>query len=75
MAYEKYPWSGSIPAGTHRICNCGDSANKPYCDGSHAQSESGKTPILYEVTEEKKAAICQCCKSEHGPLCDGSHRG
>ena len=38
MAYDNSPWSGTIPAGTHRICTCGESANKPYCDGTHNYS-------------------------------------
>jgi len=72
MAYDNSPWSGKLTAGNHFICSCGESSNKPFCDGNH--SGSGKTPTKLEVSEEKSVALCMCGKTTNGPLCDGSHR-
>ena len=73
MAFESRPWVGTIPEGSHRLCACGESANKPYCDGSHARTGSDKTPLLYKAESEAKVAVCQCGKSGNPPLCDGTH--
>jgi CDGSH-type Zn-finger protein len=73
MSYDSSPWSGTISAGAHRICTCGESANKPYCDGAHSSASNDKTPVLFKVEEEKKVALCMCGKSLNSPLCDGSH--
>lgn len=73
MAYETRPWVGTIPEGSHRLCACGESDNKPYCDGSHARTGSDKTPVLFRAEQASKVAVCQCGKSGTPPLCDGSH--
>lgn len=54
-------------------CACGESANQPYCDGAHARLNTGKTPIVVEISEPKKVAWCGCRRSEKKPFCDGSH--
>ena len=74
MAYESSPWVGTIPAGTHRLCACGESSNKPYCDGSHARTGSDKTPALFKAEQDSKVAVCQCGRSGNAPRCDGSHQ-
>ena len=73
MAYEFGPWVGTLPEGTFRLCACGESANKPYCDGSHARTGSEKRPALFVQEKEGKVAVCQCGRSANAPLCDGSH--
>jgi CDGSH-type Zn-finger protein len=73
MAYESRPWVGTIPEGAHRLCACGESDNKPYCDGSHGRTGSDKTPVLFRVEAASKVAVCQCGKSNGFPLCDGTH--
>jgi len=54
-------------------CACGQSENGPYCDGSHSRKNTGKTPIVVEITEEKKVAWCGCRASGNKPFCDGTH--
>ncbi len=74
MAYEPRPWVGTIPEGTHRLCACGESANKPYCDGSHGRTGSARTPALFKAEADSQVAVCQCGRSGNAPLCDGSHQ-
>jgi CDGSH-type Zn-finger protein len=74
MAYGSAPWVGTIPEGTHRLCACGESANKSYCDGSHGRSGSDKTPALFRAEADAKLALCQCGRPGDAPLCDGSHQ-
>lgn len=73
MPYEAGPWKGTIERGKKAFCACGESENKPYCDGSHDRKGTGKTPCVVEITEEKRYAICQCGQSGNAPHCDGTH--
>lgn len=74
MSYETRPWAGAIETGTKAFCACGESENKPYCDGSHARKSTGKTPHVVEIAEAKNYAICLCGTSGDPPFCDGSHK-
>jgi CDGSH-type Zn-finger protein len=60
-------------AGTKAYCQCGLSANLPYCDGSHSLENAGVGPYVIEVTEPGKKAVCQCHQSSNKPWCDGTH--
>ena len=57
--------------GTYHWCQCGESSNQPFCDGSHAGT--GFTPMMVEITEKKTVALCQCKQTNNAPMCDGSH--
>lgn len=60
-------------AGRKAYCQCGLSADLPYCDGAHKRENTGVTPIVCEVNEAGKKAVCQCHKSDNLPWCDGTH--
>ena len=60
-------------AGKKAYCQCGLSANLPYCDGTHSRQNTGLRPIVVEVEEAGKKAICQCHRSDNLPWCDGTH--
>ena len=52
-------------------CACGKSANQPFCDGAHQDTDI--TPLKYEAEESKKLFFCACKATQGAPLCDGSH--
>jgi CDGSH-type Zn-finger protein len=74
MPYEKNPWKGTLKPGTYAFCSCGESENKPFCDGSHARKGTGKSPYRTELPEERRYALCQCGHSGKAPFCDGTHK-
>lgn len=53
-------------------CQCGRSANQPYCDGAHKATDI--RPIIVELTEAKRVAWCGCKQSGNKPFCDGTHK-
>lgn len=72
MGYQNEPYVVEEEPGTKHYCTCGESANKPYCDGSH--KGSGKTPAEVTLDEKKTLHICGCGKTGNSPYCDGSHK-
>ena len=73
MPYQDTPYLVDETPGTKHYCACGESANQPYCDGSHDKAGTGKTPAQAEITEAKRVAICGCGKTGNSPFCDGTH--
>ena len=61
-----------LEAGTYYWCACGQSANQPYCDGSH--KGTGFTPVSFTVEAKKRVALCNCKRTANGPFCDGAHK-
>lgn len=58
-------------SGTYFWCSCGESANQPFCDGSH--KGTGFSPVKVEIESEKLCAWCTCKRTRNAPFCDGSH--
>lgn len=70
---QRSPYVCDQKPGRVAWCACGHSANQPYCDGSHGRLNTGITPIVVEVAEERKVAWCGCKHSGNKPYCDGTH--
>lgn len=68
---QKSPYVLEVEPGKYAWCSCGNSANQPYCDGSHRGSEF--TPIVTEITETQTVAWCGCKNTASPPFCDGTH--
>lgn len=74
MAYQNKPFVFEESEGIKYYCACGESANKPYCDGSHERLGVGaKSPTQCVIDETKQVAICDCGKTGNAPFCDGTH--
>lgn len=69
---QKKPYFVRETPGTKAWCQCGKSANQPYCDGSH--EGSGFEPIVVNIEEEKDVYWCGCKHSANKPYCDGTHK-
>lgn len=68
----KHPMVLELQPGTYHWCQCGRSANQPYCDGSHAGT--GLAPITFTLEEPKRVALCLCKATGNEPFCDGAHK-
>jgi CDGSH-type Zn-finger protein len=69
---QKAPYPSVVAAGkTYYWCSCGQSANQPYCDGSH--KGSAFTPLPFTAEKDATAYLCGCKASKNSPYCDGSH--
>lgn len=56
---------------TYAWCACGESANQPWCDGSHKGSSF--SPKIFTADESKTAAMCMCKQTKNPSFCDGTH--
>lgn len=72
---QNAPFVKDETPGRKAWCSCGESANQPYCDGSHKSKNTGKTPLIVEIAEANKVAWCGCKQSKSGAFCDGTHKG
>ncbi|MFK7753417.1 MAG: CDGSH iron-sulfur domain-containing protein [Sedimentitalea sp.] len=69
---QKAPYPVEVEAGkSYFWCSCGQSANQPFCDGSHKGSDFN--PVKFTAEEDKKVFFCGCKASANTPMCDGSH--
>ena len=69
---QKSPFGFEVEEGkSYFWCACGKSANQPFCDGSHADTEF--LPVKFKATESKKLFFCGCKHTHTRPFCDGTH--
>ena len=57
MPYQESPHYIDETPGTKYYCTCGESANKPYCDGSHETQNTGKSPMELEIEKIGRAHV------------------
>ncbi|SMH51401.1 MULTISPECIES: CDGSH iron-sulfur domain-containing protein [Cyanophyceae] len=67
----KKPMTLELEAGDYFWCACGQSADQPFCDGSHKGTEF--KPQKFTLEEKKKVTLCLCKHTQDPPFCDGSH--
>jgi CDGSH-type Zn-finger protein len=69
---QKAPYPVEVEEGkSYFWCSCGQSANQPFCDGSHKGTEF--TPVKFEAPASKTVFFCGCKQSSVPVTCDGSH--
>ena len=68
---KKSPYILQLAPGRYWWCACGKSANQPFCDGSHKDTEF--TPLKVTITSKAPVALCGCKHSGNKPFCDGTH--
>ena len=73
MAYENSPIFTDETPGKMFFCTCGESATKPYCDGSHSAKNTGKSPKEFTIEEARRYVVCDCGRTGNSPFCDGTH--
>ena len=73
LAYESSPIFSDKTPGKKFFCPCGESAKKPYCDGSHSSKNTGKSSWEFTIEEARRYVICDCGRTGNSPFCDGSH--
>lgn len=56
---------------TYAYCTCGESANQPFCDGSHKGTEF--RPQIFKAEKSGPHFLCACKSTGNAPFCDGSH--
>ncbi len=70
----KSPIALKLKEGDYYWCACGQSANQPFCDGTHKTIASDKKSLKFTCEEEKEVWLCQCKASKNAPYCDGTHK-
>lgn len=71
VCVQKSPYTLELDAGDYFWCACGQSANQPFCDGSHKGSDFN--PEKFTLTEKTTVSLCGCKKTAGKPFCDGTH--
>ena len=70
---QKGPYATDVKSGeTYYKCQCGQSKNQPFCDGSH--QDTGIEPFAFTAEKTETVYFCGCNSSAGQPFCDGSHK-
>ncbi len=70
---QKAPYKLPVEAGkTYFWCSCGKSANQPFCDGKHKDSDF--SPLKYTAEKTGDVYFCGCKATARAPMCDGTHK-
>ena len=69
--YKRQSIGINLEPGVYYYCNCGKSADQPFCDNSHKGTEF--KPVIYKAEETKEIYFCVCKQTNNQPFCDGSH--
>ena len=69
---QKAPYTLELEAGDYWWCSCGKSANQPFCDGSHKDTDFA--PMKFSLTEKTTVWLCGCKRTNKPPYCDGTHK-
>lgn len=73
VCVKKAPYILELEAGTYWWCSCGKSADQPFCDGSHENTDF--SPVKFELKEKTKVKLCGCKHTQDAPHCDATHKG
>lgn len=70
-------WSGDLdPGDTYALCRCGESANRPFCDGTHARNDFDGEETAPTDTTTDRAEVLQgtsiTLHDDRGALCIGA---
>jgi len=69
---QKEPYVVNVEEGkTYYWCQCGESKNQPFCDGSHKSTSFNNLPFI--APETKTVYLCGCKATSNKTFCDGSH--
>ena len=69
---QKAPYTLELEAGDYWWCSCGKSANQPFCDGSHKDTDFA--PMKFSLTEKTTVWLCGCKRTNKPPYCNGTHK-
>lgn len=70
---QKAPFKVAVAGGkNYWWCACGQSANQPFCDGSH--KGSAFSPVKFTPEADRTVFFCGCKRTDNRPLCDGTHK-
>ena len=73
IVFDVKPAAANLAAGDeYHWCSCGRSANQPFCDGSHRNTNL--VPKGFSVDSDGEVYLCQCKQTGNPPFCDGSHK-